>query len=297
MRVPALGSRADALDRLASTELDLLIVGGGITGAGIALDATGRGLKVGLVEGRDFASGTSSKSSKLIHGGLRYLEQRDFALVREASTERELLARLAPHLVEPIPFVIPVSRRSIRAKFGVGLWTYDALASFKNLHVHRYLEREEVEQRVPALPKEKLRGGFLFYDSKTDDVRLVMENLIQARRFGATVVNHAPARDLESSESMCEATVEDSLTGAELRIRAKKIIVAAGVWGDRVNSLIDPGIEARLRPSKGIHLIFRRDADPAGRERSVHPGCGAEADAVRHPLARCHPRGNHRHSL
>ena len=171
----------------ATEPFDLLVIGGGITGAGIALDAVSRGMTVGLVERNDFASGTSSKSSKLVHGGLRYLEQREFGLVREASTERELLGRLAPHLVQPFPFVIPISDRWLRAKFGVGLWAYDALATFKNLKAHRYIDREETESLVPPLPRNKMRGGFMFYDSKTDDVRLVMEVLIQARRYGATV--------------------------------------------------------------------------------------------------------------
>lgn len=273
--IRGLGPRGSALDRLASSNaqrpLDLLVVGGGITGAGIALDAAGRGFVTGLIERNDFASGTSSKSSKLIHGGLRYLEQRDFSLVREASVERELLARLAPHLVEPIPFVIPVSKRSVRAKFGVGLWTYDALASFKNLHVHRYLEREEAEARVPALPRGKVRGAFLFYDSKTDDVRLVMESLVQARRLGATVVNHCEVLGLEGSDDGCRATVVDGSTGATFEIAAKRIVVAAGVWGDRVEALANTDAEARLRPSKGIHLVFRRESIPLAESAAFIP--------------------------
>ncbi|MGH2694643.1 MAG: glycerol-3-phosphate dehydrogenase/oxidase, partial [Actinomycetota bacterium] len=257
----SLGARSEALERLAtSEELDVLVVGGGITGGGVALDAASRGLSVGLVERADFASGTSSKSSKLVHGGLRYLEQRDFGLVREASTERGLLARLAPQLVVPIPFVIPVSRRALRAKFGVGLWTYDALASFKNLRIHRYVDPEETERLVPPLPKAKLRGGFVFYDSKTDDVRLVMEVLMAARRHGAVVVNHAAAVNLESSEAGCEVEVQDAGSGDRFTVRARRVIVAAGVWGDAVERLADPDAAARLRPSKGIHLVFARDA-------------------------------------
>jgi glycerol-3-phosphate dehydrogenase len=259
----SLGSRSAALERLAASQddpFDLLIVGGGITGAGAALDAASRGLSVALVERNDFASGTSSKSSKLVHGGLRYLEQRDFGLVREASAERGLLSRLAPHLVTPIPFVIPVSRRSVRAKFGVGLWTYDALASFRNLRLHRYVDRDETERLVPPLPTGKLRGGFVFYDSKTDDVRLVMEVLVTARRHGATVVNHAPVVNLEGSEAGCEIVVEDAVGGTRLTVKATRVLVAAGVWGDEVERLADRAAAARLRPSKGIHLVFSRDA-------------------------------------
>ena len=134
------------------------MIGGGITGAGIALDAASRGMKVGLVERHDFASGTSSKSSKLVHGGLRYLEQREFGLIREASTERELLGRLAPHLVQPFPFVIPVSDRWLRAKFGVGLWAYDVLATFKNEKSHKYLDRSETETLDPSLAAQQDAG-------------------------------------------------------------------------------------------------------------------------------------------
>ncbi|MGH2806981.1 MAG: glycerol-3-phosphate dehydrogenase/oxidase [Actinomycetota bacterium] len=260
-----LGSRGAALERLAATvsePLDLLVVGGGITGAGIALDAASRGLSVGLVERFDFASGTSSKSSKLVHGGLRYLEQREFALMREAAAERDLLRRLAPHLVEPIPFVLPVSHRSTRAKFGVGLWAYDALASFRNLKLHKHLDGSEIEGLVPALPTGKVRGGYIFYDCKTDDVRLVMENLVQAVRYGAVVVNHAVVHDLEGTDGISTATVEDTESDTIFEVRARRIVSATGVWADRVEELARHGAPARLRPSKGVHLVFKRDAFP-----------------------------------
>ncbi|MCA1694669.1 MAG: FAD-dependent oxidoreductase, partial [Actinobacteria bacterium] len=233
-----LPSRAEALERLAATTpdkpLDVLVVGGGITGAGIALDAVARGLNVGLVERNDFASGTSSKSSKLIHGGLRYLEQRDFGLMREACTERDLLRRLAPHLVEPIAMALPVADRKRRVQFGVGLWAYDALASFKNMKVHRYLSGSETEALVPALPPGKIRGGFLFYDAITDDVRLVMENLVQACDRGAVVCNYTEVQDLVGGKDVCSAQVTDRITGGELEVHARRIIVAAGVWADKL---------------------------------------------------------------
>jgi glycerol-3-phosphate dehydrogenase len=265
--VNGLGARHDALERLASSSagrpFDVLVVGGGITGAGIALDAASRGLSVGLVERLDFASGTSSKSSKLVHGGLRYLEQREFGLIREASTERDLLRRLAPHLVEPIAFALPVSDRKRRALFGVGLWTYDALATFKNMKVHKHLDGTETEELVPPLPHNKVKGGFLFYDCKTDDVRLVMEVLVQARRYGAVAANYAVVRDLAGG-NVCAATVEDSLTGDLFEVHAKRVIVAAGVWGDRLEALANEGSAPRMRPSKGVHLVFSRDALPMG---------------------------------
>ena len=260
-----LGPRDTALEKLAASAtapLDLLVVGGGITGAGIALDAASRGMTVGLVERFDFASGTSSKSSKLVHGGLRYLEQREFGLMREACTERDLLRRLAPHLVEPIPFVLPVSHRSTRAKFGVGLWAYDALASFRNLKIHRHLDGDEVTDLVPALPRGKIRGGYVFYDCKTDDVRLVMENLVQACRYGATVVNYTVVRELTGGEDVCVAGVEDSITGTTFDIHAKRIVSATGVWADRVEELAHHGAHPRLRPSKGVHLVFRKEDIP-----------------------------------
>lgn len=269
-----LGSRSEGLDRLASTTaepLDLLVVGGGITGAGVALDAASRGMEVGLVERSDFASGTSSKSSKLVHGGLRYLEQREFGLMREAAQERDLLRRLAPQLVEPVPFVLPVADRWMRAKFGVGLWAYDALASFKNLAVHRYLGVDETEAAVPSLPEGKVKGGFLFYDCKSDDVRLVMEVLIQAVRYGATPVNYARVVDIEGGDDACEVHVEDRISGEVLVVRTRKVIVASGVWGDQVERLATGRAEPRLRPSKGIHLAFSRERLPMAEAAAFIP--------------------------
>ena len=270
-----IGDRDVVVERLADSAraeaLDLLVVGGGITGAGIALDASARGLRVGLVEKSDFASGTSSKSSKLVHGGLRYLEQREFGLMREAALERDLLRTLAPQLVEPIPFVLPVSDRWARAKFALGLWAYDALASFKNLSVHRYLEVEETEASVPPLPKGKIKGGYLFYDCRNDDVRLVMEVLLQAVRHGATVANYTEVVDLAGSADMCSALVKDCISGSDFEVRARRVVVAAGVWTDRVEALASPDATARLRPSKGVHLSFRRDRVPMGEAAAFIP--------------------------
>lgn len=262
-----LGGRPSAWARLGATTkqpLDVLVVGGGITGAGVALDASSRGLRVGLVERFDFASGTSSKSSKLVHGGLRYLEQREFGLVREASVERGLLGRLAPHLVEALPFVIPVSDRWLRAKFGVGMWAYDALASFKNTSMHRYVDADTVKTLVPALAASgasvgRLRGGYVYFDSKTDDVRLVMEVLVQAVRLNAVVCNYAAVRDIDPGEEGCRVLVEDTLTGDLIEVAARRVIVAGGVWNDRIELLGNRGAAPRLRPSKGIHLAFRRE--------------------------------------
>lgn len=269
-----IGLRDRSLEKLESSPadpFDLIVVGGGITGAGVALDAASRGASVALVERNDFASGTSSKSSKLVHGGLRYLENYEFGLVREAAQERDLLRVLAPQLVEPIPFVLPVSDRWARARFGAGLWAYDALASFKNLQVHRYLGVEETETAIPVLPKGKIKGGFLFYDCKNDDVRLVMEVLVQAVRFGATVVNHCSVTNIEGSEQGCIVSLHDSVSGDALELHGRRVISAAGVWGDVIEKRTNPDAEPRTRPSKGIHLAFRRDKLPLGREAAFIP--------------------------
>ena len=266
-----LGTRKAALDRLGDGILDILVVGGGITGAGIALDGSARGLRVGVAERGDFACGTSSKSSKLVHGGLRYLEQRQFGLVREAATERELLRKLAPHLVEAIPFALPVTGRQMRVKFGAGLWAYDALSSFRSLQLHKYLSANETEEMLPALPRGKVTGGFLYGDCKTDDARLVMEILIAAVRRGATVVNHAGVTSLEGTNNGCSAVVVDAATGEEFEVRARRVIVAAGVWGDEVERLAEPGSTPRLRPSKGIHLVFSPKDLPISRAAGLIP--------------------------
>lgn len=274
-----IGSRSIALEKLQGSPtqpFDLAVIGGGITGAGIALDAAARGASVALVEKSDFAAGTSSRSSKLVHGGLRYLEHYEFGLVREAAQERDLLRMLAPQLVEPIPFVLPISDRWMRARFGVGLWAYDALASFKNLQVHRYLGVEETEAAVPPLPEDKIRGGFLFYDCKNDDVRLVMEVLVQAVRYGATVTNHCAVENVESSGTGCLLSVRDVIGGDRFDVHARRVIAAAGVWSDEIEQMADPEAQARTRPSKGVHLTFRRDKLPLADHAAFIPDAARE---------------------
>ena len=271
----------DKLDASGGDPFDVLVVGGGITGAGIALDAASRGLSVALVERFDFASGTSSKSSKLVHGGLRYLEQRDFGLVREASLERGLLNRLAPHLVEPIPFVIPIADRWRRARFGVGMWLYDALSSFRNTSTHSYVDPDAVGTLVPALRTNEtdrgmLRGGYVYYDSKTDDVRLVIEVLVQAVRLGATVCNYAAVRNMESSEAGCRALVEDTIDGSVMEVAARRAVVAGGVWNDGIEALSNHTATPRLRPSKGIHLVFGREDVPLREAAAFIPDAARE---------------------
>lgn len=259
-----LGARDRALELLAasaSDPLDVLVVGGGVTGAGIGLDAAARGLRVGLVERSDFASGTSSKSSKLVHGGLRYLERGDLRLVREAVAERDLLRRLAPHLVEAVPFIVPAGGRRMRARMGAGLWAYDALSAFKALHMHRRLGAREMRDLLPPMQRDP-RGAYLYHDCKTDDVRLVMELLIGAVRVGALVCNHCEVTAVQPGTGMCAVAVRDACSKQSFEIRARSVVVAAGVWADRLESLIRPHSRPRLRPSKGVHLVFNPEQLP-----------------------------------
>jgi glycerol-3-phosphate dehydrogenase len=259
-----LGARDTALERLAaaaSEPLDVLVVGGGITGAGAALDAAARGLRVGLVERSDFASGTSSKSSKLVHGGLRYLQQGDVRLVREAVAERDLLRRLAPHLVEAVPFVVPLTGRRLRARMGAGLWAYDALAAFRALHPHRHVRAEEARALLPPMRRDP-GSGYLYYDCKTDDVRLVLEVLVAAVRLGAVVCNHCEVSAIQPGPDVCSVAVRDTVTDGSFEIRARSVVVAAGVWADRMEALMKPHSRPRLTPSKGVHLVFDRNDLP-----------------------------------
>src|SRR5262249_9539089 len=225
---PALSAtaRAAALARMEREMFDLAVIGGGITGAGIALDAASRGIHVALIEKRDFASGTSSRSSKLIHGGLRYLEQLQFGLVREALQERATLVHNAPHLSRPLPFLVPVYLPGTPSPLGgnklklrLGLWLYDSLAGRKNLARHRWVSREEALEVAPGLEPGGLRGGFLYYDCLTDDARLVIEVIKSAAAHGAIAANYARARNIIRSEERLSAIeVEDEIDGHIFRL-------------------------------------------------------------------------------
>src|SRR6185369_16146687 len=190
---PAVQERAATWKRLGAEKFDLLIVGGGVTGAGIARDAVLRGLKVALVEKTDFAAGTSSKSSKLVHGGLRYLEHAQFKLVFEGTNERALLMRLAPHLVRPLEFLVPVYKRDRPGLFvlDVGLWIYDGLSKFSSPKLHRTVRAGRIAKLEPGLKRQDLEGGLLYYDCATDDARITLENIVDARALGAAIANYA----------------------------------------------------------------------------------------------------------
>jgi len=264
-------SRTDAFKALAAAwsgdgaDLDVLVVGGGIVGAGTALDAVTRGLATALVEQRDLASGTSSRSSKLVHGGLRYLEMLDFGLVREALEERGLLlTRLAPHLVQPVPFLYPLHRRRERPYVGAGLLLYDAMAMAGKYEMgvprHRHLFRRQVARIAPDLRSEELAGAIRYYDCQVDDARLVTTIARTARDHGAHVLTRTKVVGfLREGERVVGARVRDLEDGTELEVRARVVINAAGVWTDEIQELVGGRGALNVQASKGIHLVVPRD--------------------------------------
>lgn len=260
-------TRAANLERMRREVLDLLVIGGGVTGAGVALDAASRGLTVALVEKRDFAIGTSSRSSKLIHGGLRYLEQFHFGLVRESLHERAVLSRIAPHLCKPLQFLVPVYSSSERSPLGsnrlklaAGLWLYDLLAGSRNIRRHRWLSREAALKQAPALEPRGLRGAFLYYDCLTDDARLVIEVIKTAAARGALVANYVCARGFrKDDDAVSNVEIEDSREGSSFELHATVVVNATGVWSDEVSRLSDANAAKRVRVSKGIHVVVPRE--------------------------------------
>ena len=252
--------RSAALARLGSETFDLLVIGGGINGAGIARDAAMRGLRTALVEHADFGSGTSSRSSKLIHGGFRYLEQGDVRLVLEACRERERLRRLAPHLVRPQEFIFPVYEGGPvgRFKLAAGLWAYDLMAGLWNVHRHRMLSARATRQAEPALRTEGLRGAGRYWDCRTDDARLVLETILAAGREGAVAVSYARvAALLKEDGRLAGARLVDRLGGGEVSVRARVVVNATGPWVDAV-AVLDAPAPPRLRLTKGVHVLVPR---------------------------------------
>lgn len=250
--------RAAALKRLGEEAFDLVVVGGGITGAGIARDAALRGLKVALVEKLDFGAGTSSKSSKLIHGGLRYLEQGELGLVFESVNERKRLMKLARHLVRPLPFLVTNFKGDRRwlATLALGLWIYDALCFFGNYRNHTTFGAKKTLALEPGLRSNGLVGGILYYDCVTDDARLTLECALDAQALGAVVLNHAKAGKLlrDPSGKISGVVVHDEESGSTIEAKARVVINATGPWSDEVRALAsEPGI---LKPTKGIHVVI-----------------------------------------
>jgi glycerol-3-phosphate dehydrogenase len=246
---------------MAADPVDLLILGGGITGAGIARDAALRGFRTALVEKGDFGSGTSSQSSRLIHGGIRYLEQYDFRLVLEASRERRVLLEIAPHLVRPLPFLFPVYRggRVPTWKVRAGMWLYDLLAAFHNVRMHHWLGRQATLKLESGLREKDLQGAALYYDAQTDDARLVLATMRSAARAGALVANYAAATSLLKPDGRVRgATVRDLLSGRPYTVRALVVVNAGGPWADQLRGLDDPHAEPLLRPTEGTHVAVPR---------------------------------------
>lgn len=244
------------LSAFAACEFDVLIVGGGINGAGAARDAAMRGLRVALVDKGDFANGTSSRSSKLVHGGIRYLEQRDFKLVLESSLGRRILLRIAPDLVHPLPFIFPVyrgDRHGLRT-IQLGMWLYDLLSLFRNQRHHMLSAKAAVELE-PGLRSDGLRAAALYYDAQMDDARLCLANVTSAVQHGATVANYVRVVNFHKQAGrLCGAAVRDEQTGAEFEVRAKVIINATGPWLDDVCALDAPQ-PPKLRLTKGSHIV------------------------------------------
>lgn len=256
-------ARADALDRMAAEELDVLVIGAGVTGAGAALDAVTRGLKVGLVEARDYAAGTSSRSTKLFHGGLRYLEQLNFHLVFEALKERSLvLNRLAPHLAKPVSFLYPLTRPVIdRAYAGLGIGVYDVMGAGRGVPHHlRHLGRRKTLEAFPSANRQSLRGSIEFYEGQVDDARHTMMIARTAALYGAAVANSTRVIGfLREADRVAGVRVRDMESGRELEIRAKQTINATGVWIAELQQMLGGRAPFTVRASKGVHVLVPRN--------------------------------------
>jgi len=260
-------TRAEAIARMSEAkELDILVIGGGVVGAGVALDAVTRGLSTAIVEANDWASGTSSRSSKLIHGGLRYLEMLDFGLVREALRERGLLLqRIAPHLIRPVPFLYPLQHRLWERPYvGAGMLLYDTMGvssgAARGLPRHRHLSRQAVLRAAPALKKSALIGGIQYWDAQVDDARHTMMLVRTAASFGALAANRLRAIGFErQGKQVTGARLVDMDTGEECFVRAKQVINATGVWTNDTQQMAGMRGQVHVRASKGIHLVVPRD--------------------------------------
>jgi glycerol-3-phosphate dehydrogenase len=254
--------RQDVWRRLGERELDVLVVGGGVTGAGVALDAATRGLRTGLVEARDLASGTSSRSSKLFHGGLRYLEQLNFGLVAEALRERELmLTRVAPHLVRPLPFLYPLTHRGWERPYvAAGLALYDQMGGARSVPRQKHLSRGGALKRFPGLRRDALVGAVQYYDAQADDARFTLNVARTAAQYGALVRSSTEVVEiLHEGDRVVGAVLRDVENGAQQRVRARVVINATGVWTDDLQSLSGGRGRFRVRASKGVHLVVPRD--------------------------------------
>ena len=254
-------TRQENVERLASEEFDVLIVGGGITGVAVARDVSMRGLCAALVEKDDFGSGTSSRSTRLIHGGIRYLEYGEFKLVFDASSERRLMRRIAPRLVRPLAFLYPIYRGQKPSpwKLRVGMVLYDALSLFRNVQRHRWLSPSEVQRREPVIAGRGLLNAGRYYDAQVDDARLTLQTAKAAHLHGTVLANHARAVGLiKTGDRVTGAQVVDEISGREVEVRARVVVNATGVWADHVREMDDRTRRSIIRPTKGIHLVIPR---------------------------------------
>src|SRR5688572_13518459 len=285
--------RADALRALTGERFDVAVIGGGITGAGVALDAASRGYSVALVERDDYAIGTSSRSSKMVHGGLRYLQNFDLGLVREALLERQLMVQLAPHLVYPTPFLVPTLGESKRSRaLGLGLNMYDAMAttrvgmsrreraeriagdSYWAPDRHRTITADELTELVPALAGREPREAYMFYDCQTDDVRLVLTILGEAERYGAVSINGAEVTGLLDRDGLAGGVAcVDTESGETFEVEADNVVNATGVWADRIRpeEIHDEAEVPKIAPSRGTHLTVSLDRLAVTRAACVVP--------------------------
>ncbi|RMD94802.1 MAG: glycerol-3-phosphate dehydrogenase, partial [Calditrichaeota bacterium] len=256
-------TRAANLERMANESFDLVVIGGGITGAGIARDAALRGLKVALLEKGDFASGTSSKSSKMIHGGLRYLKQLDLKLVKESLHEREILLHLAPHLIHATPYLIPSYKgRLEKIEYHIGMIGYDLLASSKSIAHYQTLSPEQVTEQEPNLKKQGLRGGFIYYDCLVNDARLTLATIKSAAEQGAVVANYVECVGMMMEDHRIRGVqFRDVLGDRRGTLNAQVVVNATGPWTDRILGLAGAG-DPLLRPTKGIHIVVLREKLP-----------------------------------
>ncbi len=252
--------RTEAVRHLGEDQFDVLVVGGGITGAGVALDAASRGLRTALVDKGDFASGTSSKSSKLVHGGIRYLQQKEVGLVYEALAERQILRKTAPHLVRVLPFLLPVFTkdgllpRRIARLLGATMWAYDLTGGLRIGKLHKRVSKEEALRYMPTLPADNIAASYIYYDAQADDARLTLTVAKTAASFGAAVVNYATLVGLTKDASGRVDGARVRVDGDDIHVRAGAVVNATGVWSDEVRALDDVAHQATIRPAKGIHI-------------------------------------------
>lgn len=254
-------SRGQSIEAAQNETLDLLVIGGGINGAGVARDAAHRGLRVALFEMNDFAEGTSSRSSKLIHGGIRYLENLEFGLVFEALSERSQLFKLAPHLVHPLRFVMPVYEGFPHSmnKLSAGMWLYDLLALFEVPEMHERLSVLETLDKVEILSANELKGSFVYSDAYTDDDRLVLETLRDAARNSALISNYVEVLKIEKVDGLQKVTLIDHVSKNTFSVFAHQVVSTVGVWTDTLLSKVNNTPSSSLRPTKGVHLVFDRN--------------------------------------